>query len=166
MSDEENVFLLTQHHIVSYGGRLGVLVHELSRLYRAFEAGQDDPLPPLAIQYPDYAAWQRQWLSGNGCRSRRSIGATPCQARPVLSCRRTVRGRPSSRLPGASVPVVIDADLTRDLKRLSRQHGTTLFLTVLAGWAAVLSLLSGQDEPPHSLPTELSGPAFHAPEAD
>ncbi|WP_370180517.1 condensation domain-containing protein [Bradyrhizobium ottawaense] len=100
MSDEEHVFLLTQHHIVSDGGRLGVLVHELSRLYRAFEAGQDDPLPPLAIQYPDYAAWQRQWLSGNGCRSRRSIGATPCQARPVLSCRRTVRGRPSSRLPG------------------------------------------------------------------
>lgn len=111
MSDEERVFLLTQHHIVSDGGRLGVLVHELSRLYRAFEAGQDDPLPPLAIQYPDYAAWQRQWLSGNGCRSRRSIGATPCQARPVLSCRRTVRGRPSSRLPGASVPVVIDAGL-------------------------------------------------------
>ncbi|WP_212491288.1 hypothetical protein, partial [Bradyrhizobium liaoningense] len=112
---------------------MGVLVHELSRLYRAFEAGQDDPLPPLAIQYPDYAAWQRQWLSGNGCRSRRSIGATPCQARPVLSCRRTVRGRPSSRLPG---PVFLLSSM-RDLKRLSRQHGTTLFLTVLAGWAGV-----------------------------
>ncbi|WP_210161730.1 hypothetical protein, partial [Bradyrhizobium japonicum] len=74
----------------------------------------------------------------------------------------TVRGRPSSRLPG---PVFLLSSM-RDLKRLSRQHGTTLFLTVLAGWAAVLSRLSGQDDPPHPLPTELSGPAFHAPEAD
>ncbi|WP_192247381.1 non-ribosomal peptide synthetase, partial [Mesorhizobium caraganae] len=47
---------------------------------------------------------------------------------------------------GASVPVVIDADLTRGLRRLSRQHGTTLFMTVLAAWAAVLSRLSGQDD--------------------
>ncbi|GLR95499.1 MULTISPECIES: condensation domain-containing protein [Bradyrhizobium] len=79
----------------------------------------------------------------------------------------TDRARPAQQsFAGASVPVVIDADLTRDLKRLSRQHGTTLFLTVLAGWAAVLSRLSGQDDPPHPLPTELSGPAFHAPEAD
>ncbi|MDL2410967.1 condensation domain-containing protein, partial [Rhizobium calliandrae] len=64
MSDEEHVFLLTQHHIVSDGWSMGVLMRELSSLYRAFAAGQDDPLPPLAIQYPDYAAWQRQWLSG------------------------------------------------------------------------------------------------------
>ncbi|MDL2411020.1 condensation domain-containing protein, partial [Rhizobium calliandrae] len=46
----------------------------------------------------------------------------------------------------ANVPVVIDAELTRDLKRLSRQHGTTLFMTVLTAWAAVLSRLSGQDD--------------------
>ncbi|MER9684233.1 condensation domain-containing protein, partial [Mesorhizobium sp. M0184] len=64
MSDAEHVFLLTQHHIVSDGWSLGVLLRELSQLYQAFEAGQDDPLPLLAIQYPDYAAWQRQWLSG------------------------------------------------------------------------------------------------------
>ncbi|RVD66356.1 hypothetical protein EN751_38840, partial [Mesorhizobium sp. M4A.F.Ca.ET.029.04.2.1] len=55
MSDEEHVFLLTQHHIVSDGWSMGVLMRELNSLYRAFVAGQDDPLPPLAIQYPDYA---------------------------------------------------------------------------------------------------------------
>ncbi|MGY3387746.1 amino acid adenylation domain-containing protein [Bradyrhizobium sp. USDA 3311] len=146
MSDEEHVFLLTQHHIVSDGWSMGVLVHELSRLYRAFEAGQDDPLPPLAIQYPDYAAWQRQWLSGERLQKQAKYwrNALSGTARLVLP---TDRARPAQQsFAGASVPVVIDADLTRDLKRLSRQHGTTLFMTVLAGWAAVLSRLSGQDD--------------------
>ncbi|NUX59596.1 condensation domain-containing protein, partial [Paraburkholderia youngii] len=63
MSEQEHVFLLTQHHIVSDGWSVGVLVRELGSLYRAFVAGQADPLPVPAIQYPDYAAWQRQWLS-------------------------------------------------------------------------------------------------------
>ncbi|MER9877502.1 condensation domain-containing protein, partial [Mesorhizobium sp. M0195] len=59
----------------------------------------------------------------------------------------TDRPRPAQQsYAGAAVPIVIDADLTRGLKRLSRQHGTTLFMTVLAAWAAVLSRLSGQDD--------------------
>ncbi|MER8537669.1 condensation domain-containing protein, partial [Mesorhizobium sp. M1023] len=51
LADEEHVFLLTQQHIVSDGWSMGVLMRELNSLYRAFVAGQDDPLPPLAIQY-------------------------------------------------------------------------------------------------------------------
>ncbi|TDB40348.1 condensation domain-containing protein, partial [Photorhabdus khanii] len=62
LTDDEYWFLLTQHHIVSDGWSVDVLIRELSALYTAFLAGQPDPLPPLAIQYPDYAAWQRQWL--------------------------------------------------------------------------------------------------------
>ncbi|MFH0301458.1 condensation domain-containing protein, partial [Bradyrhizobium sp. 31Argb] len=49
LSDEAHVFLLTQHHIVSDGWSLGVFVRELTQLYRAFVAGDDDPLPPLAL---------------------------------------------------------------------------------------------------------------------
>src|SRR6266542_3509842 len=64
MGEQEYVFLLTQHHIVSDGASLGVLIQELNTLYRAFQEQRPDPLPPLAIQYPDYAAWQREWLSG------------------------------------------------------------------------------------------------------
>ncbi|MVT56032.1 amino acid adenylation domain-containing protein, partial [Bradyrhizobium yuanmingense] len=146
LADEEHVFLLTQHHIVSDGWSMGVLVRELSQLYRAFEAGQDDPLPPLAIQYPDYAAWQRQWLSGERLQKQAKYwrNALSGTSRLVLP---TDRARPAQQsFAAASIPVVIDADLTRDLKRLSRQHGTTLFMTVLAGWAAVLSRLSGQDD--------------------
>ncbi len=146
MSDEEHVFLLTQHHIVSDGWSMGVLLRELSQLYRAFEAGQDDPLPPLAIQYPDYAAWQRQWLSGERLQKQAQYwrSALAGTTRLVLP---TDRARPGQQsFAAATVPVTVDADLTRELKRLSLQHGTTLFMTVLAAWAAVLSRLSGQDD--------------------
>ncbi|PPQ13698.1 non-ribosomal peptide synthetase, partial [Bradyrhizobium sp. AC87j1] len=146
MSDEEHVFLLTQHHIVSDGWSMGVLLRELSQLYRAFEAGQDDPLPPLAIQYPDYAAWQRQWLSGDRLQKQAQYwrSALAGTTRLVLP---TDHARPAQQsFAAATVPVIIDADLTRELKQLSLQHGTTLFMTVLAAWAAVLSRLSGQDD--------------------
>ncbi|MER8786193.1 condensation domain-containing protein, partial [Mesorhizobium sp. M1006] len=147
MSDEQHVFLLTQHHIVSDGWSMGVLVRELSQLYRAFEAGQDDPLPPLAIQYPDYAAWQRRWLSGERLQSQAQYWRDTLSDAPARLALPTDRVRPAQQsFAGATVPIVIDADLTRRLKRLSRQHGTTLFMTVLAAWAAVLSRLSGQDD--------------------
>ncbi|MBB6414439.1 condensation domain-containing protein, partial [Mesorhizobium sangaii] len=147
MSDAEHVFLLTQHHIVSDGWSMGVLVRELSQLYRAFEAGQDDPLPPLAIQYPDYAAWQRRWLSGERLQNQAQYWRDALSGAPARLVLPTDRPRPAQQsYAGAAVPIVIDADLTRGLKRLSRQHGTTLFMTVLAAWAAVLSRLSGQDD--------------------
>ncbi|MER9852361.1 amino acid adenylation domain-containing protein, partial [Mesorhizobium sp. M0106] len=147
LADEEHVFLLTQHHIVSDGWSMGVLVRELSQLYRALAAGQDGPLPPLAIQYPDYAAWQRQWLSGERLQAQAQYWRGSLSGAPARLALPTDRPRPAEQsFAGASVPVVIDADLTRGLKRLSRQHGTTLFMTVLAAWAAVLSRLSGQDD--------------------
>ena len=64
LGPEEHLFLLTQHHIVSDAWSMGVFTRELGALYRAFVAGDADPLPPLPIQYPDYAAWQREWLQG------------------------------------------------------------------------------------------------------
>ncbi|QQO35652.1 amino acid adenylation domain-containing protein [Bradyrhizobium diazoefficiens] len=147
LSDQEHVVLLTQHHIVSDGWSLGVLLRELSQLYRAFVAGDDDPLPPLAIQYPDYAAWQRQWLSGERLQSQAQYWRTTLSGAPARLALPGDRPRPAQQsFAGARVAVEIDADLTQALKRLSRRHGTTLFMTVLAAWAAVLSRLSGQDD--------------------
>ncbi|MCD0256651.1 hypothetical protein JWH11_00235, partial [Xanthomonas melonis] len=64
LSAQEHVLLVTQHHIVSDGWSIGVMIGEVTALYAAFSQGQPDPLPPLAIQYADYALWQRQWLQG------------------------------------------------------------------------------------------------------
>ncbi|WP_429442915.1 amino acid adenylation domain-containing protein [Paraburkholderia youngii] len=147
LSEEEHVFLLTQHHIVSDGWSVGVLVRELGSLYRAFVAGQADPLPVPAIQYPDYAAWQRQWLSGERLQRQAQYWREALSGAPSMLALPTDRPRPARQsFAGATVPVEIDAELTRELRRLGREHGTTLFMTVLAGWAAVLSRLSGQDD--------------------
>ena len=147
LSEEDHVLLLTQHHIVSDGWSIGVLSRELSTLYQAFQQGQGNPLPPLAIQYPDYAAWQRAWLSGE--RLERQIGywREALAGAPVLLELPTDRPRQAQQdFNGARVPLVLDGELTRSLKQLSQRHGATLFMTVLAAWSAVLSRLSGQEE--------------------
>jgi hypothetical protein len=64
LTDDEHIAVLVMHHIISDGWSMGVFVQELTTLYEAFVQGQDSPLPPLRIQYADYAWWQRQWLEG------------------------------------------------------------------------------------------------------
>ncbi|WP_323145151.1 condensation domain-containing protein, partial [Massilia phyllosphaerae] len=64
LAEHEHVLLVTQHHIVSDGWSIGILVREVSALYSAFSQDKPDPLPELEIQYADYAHWQRNWLKG------------------------------------------------------------------------------------------------------
>ncbi|HHR0710001.1 TPA: amino acid adenylation domain-containing protein, partial [Serratia marcescens] len=63
LADEEHLFLLICHHIISDGWSTGILLRELGALYGAFRRRDADPLPPLTLQYPDYAAWQRRYLT-------------------------------------------------------------------------------------------------------
>ncbi|MDQ8728328.1 non-ribosomal peptide synthetase, partial [Bradyrhizobium sp. LHD-71] len=147
LAQAEYVFVLTQHHLVSDGWSMGVLVRELGVLYRAFTAGREDPLPPLTIQYPDYAAWQRQWLTGERLQRQIDYWRQALAGAPALLQLPTDRPRPRVKsLAGASLPIDIDADLAEDVRRLSQRHGATTFMTVLAAWAAVLSRLSGQSD--------------------
>jgi len=147
LADDEHVFLLTQHHIVSDGWSLGVLLQELSALYAAYYAGQPDPLPPLSIQYSDYATWQRQWLSGERLEAQSDYWRRVLADAPVRLDLPTDRPRPAQQsFAGAQVLVRLDTEMTRALKCLSQAHGTTLFMTVLAAWGAILSRLAGQED--------------------
>jgi amino acid adenylation domain-containing protein len=147
MEEEEHVLLLTQHHIVSDGRSMGVLARELGALYGAFSRGEENPLEPLGIQYPDYAAWQREWLRGERLEKQSEYWREALADAPVLLELPTDRPRPEQQsFAGGCVPVVIERDLAERLKEVSRRHGVTLFMTVLSGWAAVLSRLSGQEE--------------------
>ncbi|MBM7127904.1 condensation domain-containing protein, partial [Dyella mobilis] len=160
LDEQEHVFLLTQHHIVSDGWSIGVLVRELNALYGAFVQGQGNPLPALTIQYPDYAAWQRQWLSGERLQAQAAYWRQRLTDAPVRLELPTDRPRPAQQsFAGAMVPIRVDSALTAGLKRLSQQHGSTLFMTVLAAWAAVLSRLSGQEDLVIGTPTANRGRA-------
>ncbi|KFX80418.1 Non-ribosomal peptide synthetase module, partial [Ralstonia solanacearum] len=147
LGEQEHVLLITMHHIVSDGWSQGVLARELGMLYEAYRAGKADPLPTLPIQYADYAVWQRRWLEGAELQRQGTYWEQALAGAPTLLSLPTDRARPAQQdYAGGSVEVVFDETLSAGLKRLSQRHGTTLFMTVLAGWSALLSRLSGQEE--------------------
>ncbi len=147
VSEQEHVLLLTMHHIVSDGWSMGVLVRELTALYGAYRDGRADPLPPLQTQYADYAQWQRRWLQGERLQGQIEYWQSTLSGAPQLLSLPSDHPRPAVQsYEGGQVEVELGEELTAGLKELSRRHGTTLFMTVLAGWAVLLSRLSGQEE--------------------
>nr|WP_318646575.1 non-ribosomal peptide synthetase [Pseudomonas sp. Pdm06] len=147
MADDDHVLLVTLHHIVSDGWSADLLTHELGVLYEAFRQGQDDPLPALPIQYADYALWQRRWLTGEVLDQQERFWRQTLADAPALLTLPTDRPRPAQQdHAGAAVGIVLDETLTQGLKALSQRHGATLFMTVMAAWATVLSRLSGQHD--------------------
>jgi amino acid adenylation domain-containing protein len=147
LAADDHVLLVTMHHIVSDGWSLGVLIRELSALYAAQRAGREADLPALPVQYADYAAWQRRWVSGEVLRGQADYWKNALAGAPELLELPTDHPRPAQMdHGGARLPLELDEALTAGLKALSQRHGTTLFMTVLAGWATVLSRLSGQDD--------------------
>jgi amino acid adenylation domain-containing protein len=157
---DEHVLQVTMHHIVSDGWSMGVLVDELSALYGAFRRGEPDPLPPLPVQYADYAAWQRESVEGEVLREQAEYWKRTLTGAPELLELPMDRPRPQRQdHSGAAMDVVLDEALTAGLKALSRRHGTTLFMTLLAGWSVVLSRLSGQQEVVIGTPTANRGRA-------
>ena len=107
----------------------------------------EDPLAPLTIQYPDYAVWQRQWLSGERLQRQVDYWRAALTDAPVLLDLPTDRPRPARQdLSAAALPFELDRQHSQKLKNLSYRHGVTLFMTLLAAWSAVLSRLSGRDD--------------------
>ena len=147
LDEDEHVLLVTQHHIVSDGWSVGVLLKEFAALYEAFCAGRDDPLPVLKVQYADYAQWQRGWLQGEQLQRQTAYWREHLRGAPALLELPTDRVRPAvPSYAGGQVAVAVPAALTRGLRELARKHETTLYTVVLAGWSALLSRLSGQQD--------------------
>ncbi|RTQ90553.1 MULTISPECIES: non-ribosomal peptide synthetase [Stenotrophomonas] len=147
LSAQEHVLLVTQHHIVSDGWSLGVLVHEISTLYSAYSSGGEDPLPPLPLQYADYATWQRSWLQGEVLEQQLDFWRTHLSGAPALLTLPLDRPRPATQsYRGGNLPLQITAERVTALRRLSQRHGTTLYMTLLAAWSIVVSRISGQSD--------------------
>ncbi|MDB5367071.1 MAG: dltA, partial [Rhodospirillales bacterium] len=136
-----HVLLLTLHHIAADGWSIELLLRELAALYRG------DALPPLPVQYADYAAWQRGWLTDARIEPqldywRQTLAGLP----PSLDLPTDRPRRPERAHRAATHRFHLPADQLAALRALGRTHDATLFMTLLAGYGALLSRYAGQDD--------------------
>jgi amino acid adenylation domain-containing protein len=165
LGDDDHAFLLTLHHIVADGWSMGVLVREVSALYDAFARGAPPPLPPLPVQYADFAAWQRATLDDAALAGdvaywrERLAGAPPLLEVPTDR----PRGASTEDAAAAGCSFALPAGTTERLHQVAREQGTTLFTVLLAAWQALLARYAGADEVVVGIPiagrgrTELEG---------
>ncbi|RKG63993.1 amino acid adenylation domain-containing protein, partial [Corallococcus sp. CA054B] len=143
----EHLLLVTMHHIVSDGWSMGVLVREMVAFYESFTMGGTPALPPLPVQYADFATWQRDWLQGEVLEAQLGYWKQQLSGAPSALELPTDRPRPPVQSHrGATVEVRIPARVSDALKALAQREGATPFMTLLAAFQVLLSRYSAQDD--------------------
>ncbi|WP_432010894.1 non-ribosomal peptide synthase/polyketide synthase [Streptomyces cucumeris] len=147
VADEAHVLLLTAHHIVTDGWSMGVLTDELCALYGAEATpGSVDPLPPVPVQYPDFAVWQRDRLSGETLE--RQLGYWTERLKDTVPLELpTDRPRPGLRTSAGAVHTfTVPAATASRLRELATERRTTLFAALVAVCQGLFARWSGQDD--------------------
>lgn len=146
LADEEHVLVVTVHHIVSDGWSIGIFLSELGTLYDAYCRGETSPLPDLALQYPDFAVWQKEWLQSNGLEDQLKYWTRQLSHLPVLEI---PPDRPRPPVPtsrGSIESILLPKELTDRLASLSHREKATPFMTMLAVFQVLLQRCSGRDD--------------------
>ncbi|MEM8529468.1 MAG: condensation domain-containing protein, partial [Chloroflexota bacterium] len=146
LSAEEHILLLTQHHIITDGWSLDILNDEFSQLYTGLQEKKAIDLPTLPVQYADYAVWQRQWLQGATLERHLHYWREQLQDAAPLDIPTDFPRPAVQSYRGGVLPVRFGKDLTAQLTALSQRTGTTLFVTLMTAWQALLARYSGQDD--------------------
>ncbi|NEN85515.1 non-ribosomal peptide synthetase [Paenibacillus elgii] len=138
---ERHLLLFDMHHIVSDGVSMGILVNEFGRLYGG------ETLPPLRIQYKDYATWQQAELTGQRMSSQEAYWLNVFQSElPVLDMP-TDYARPAvQRFEGGLVSFALGSQRSDALRQLASATGTTLYMVLLAAYTALLHKYTGQED--------------------
>ncbi|HEU4562741.1 MAG TPA: amino acid adenylation domain-containing protein, partial [Longimicrobium sp.] len=147
LGEEGSVLLLSMHHIVSDGWSMEVFFRELSALYAAYREGRESPLPELAVQYADYAAWQREHLRGEVLERQLSYWRERLAGAPELVELPTDHPRPAVQtFRGASEAIELSGELLKQLRTLGRSEEATLYMVVLSAFQVLLSKYSGSED--------------------
>ena len=143
----QGVMLFNMHHIASDGWSIGVLVNEFVSLYEAFSKGHADPLPPLGIQYVDYAHWQHMHLKGDLLDAQLSYWQTQLDEVAAVHGLPLDFTRPKVKThQGALVSGALSSGLSQELKQLAQANGMTLFMLLHAAIGLVLSRHSNNQD--------------------
>ncbi|MBE9103496.1 LLM class flavin-dependent oxidoreductase [Nostoc cf. edaphicum LEGE 07299] len=147
LKETEHILVFTMHHIISDGWSMGVLIEEVTALYEAFSKGQPSPLAELPIQYVDFASFQRQQLQGEVLKSQLSYWKQQLEGAPELLELPTDKPRPAiGSFQGSTYSFELSDELHIALNKLSQQHGTTLFMTLLAAFKILLCRYTGSED--------------------
>ena len=142
-----HALVLAVHHIVADGWSLDVLFGELTALYTAFAHGLPDPLPPLPIQYADFALWQRASLTGPALEQLLTYWREALEGAPdFIDLPLDYPRPPSPSLRGALVPWRASPALAARLRARAREAGATLFMLLLTAFQALLARWSGTQD--------------------
>ncbi|MCA0402147.1 MAG: amino acid adenylation domain-containing protein, partial [Proteobacteria bacterium] len=146
LSDEAHVLLFNMHHIISDGWSMGVLIREVAAFYSAFHLDRKPDLAPLAIQYADFAAWQREWLSGERLRKQEDYWREKLADLPATPLALpTDRPRPPAQSHRGAVHAFrVPKELVAGLEALAARQGCTLFMVLASAYTALLARYSGQ----------------------
>ncbi len=139
----DHTLLVTLHHVVGDGWSIGVLGRELAALYGAAAAGRPSPLPPLPVQYADFAAWQRRHFEGARIAAdlawwRQQLAGVPVVELPSDRPRVASRG-----LRGATAPVALPVELSARVRELASRERVTPFMVLLAAFQALIGRWTG-----------------------
>ncbi|BAU65712.1 amino acid adenylation domain-containing protein [Stanieria sp. NIES-3757] len=147
LETNQHLLLLTMHHIISDAWSTGVFIQELSALYTAFVNNQPNPLPELAIQYADFAVWQRQLLQGEFLATQLNYWERQLSHNLSVLNLPTTRSRQEvTTNPSALETFLIPVELSQAIGELSRREGVSLFMTVLAVLQVLLQRYTNQDD--------------------
>lgn len=144
LAADEHALIFNLHHIAADFWSFKLLWRELTALYKDAAAGSAPSLPPLAVQYADYAAWQRERVRGERLQAGLSYWRRALAGAPLLSLPADRKRPPRQSFRGSSQALALPQKLTADLKALARAHETSLFVTLLAGLMTLLYRSTGQ----------------------
>jgi amino acid adenylation domain-containing protein len=143
-AEDDHVLVMVEHHFVHDGWSFGIFLTELRALYTAFLAGEPSPLPPPTVQFADFAVWQRRWVDSAAGQAGLRYWKTALAGVPPLALP-TDAPRPAvMRFRGAAERVTLPPALAARAAAFSREHGVTLFVTLMAAFQALLGRYSGQ----------------------
>jgi amino acid adenylation domain-containing protein len=147
LAPDEHVLLHAEHHFVHDGWSFGVFLEELFAIYRAELEGVAAILPPLPIQFGDFAAWQRAWMAGPEAASQLAWWREALSGIPPALELPTDRPRPAVQsFAGDALRVRLPGDLCAALRALTRRESVTLFMAFIAGLSALLGRWCRQDD--------------------